>query len=819
MKGKKIQRLACVLLAALLTVGCYGDSKKKPLESSKDSSRKERQGKNPEAEGEEALLEKDAYGWEEIPIEARSSKFNLSEEARKGIPVLSKEEYPMVDGSTATIPLSQGMYCLSTGATQDEAEQDIIHNKTTESYYRLLRGDVDLVIAYEPPQAFYEDMKKSDKKLDIRPIGRDALVFLANEGNPVESLTGQQLLDIYSGKISNWSEVGGRDREIAAFQRPSGSGSQTLMEKLVMKDVPMSKARAAWVATEMGELVDRVASYNNEENALGYSVYFYARNMYEQPGLRFMGVDGVIPDNQTIKSGEYPYVNEFYAAIQKNASKDSPEYKLFTWLTEDEGQAFIESLGYVAVKEIEHFSGERLEAESEKETFDGWIKLEDNERLLIDGEYGIGTPGTLLLDQDAGHMTYIRDYILKEEKAVDIIDIGKPVQVLKKLPDYGRFCGIRDIPGKKWMIPPEYDDIYEMNNGLYQAIRSSDGVADYYDKNYSLIASLPSEGYTSNETEHYLWRVHMEENKAEIYDLKGKQTAEIDFSPYGNVQYLFTGPICQVNFEEKKMAAFREDGTFYYDISMVPDEICHSIEIEVEELKDAGSSGDDRIRLVSILDSGKVAILGKGSQNFAYDVEEKKLLTHAGDSVWAYGKAISVSNDEESWILDTDGKAMKSQSGIPFEKISTYMDCFCCYAALEDRIIIQDERGKEYTYLGSFGETPDVFHPHEGVFIIVVTPDWEGNGEAYVYEENELRMGGNGVMASPYEGGISAWNPHTGERISYEDDGTVWTQFDDEEWSMLKDSRAKAVVRGVYLYILDEQDRVVFKTISGNLAE
>lgn len=72
----------------------------------------------------------------------------------------------------------------------------------------------------------------------MKPIGRDALVFLTNEKNPVKSLSRQQVSRIYSGAVTNWKELLGDDREIRAFQRPKDSGSQNLMEKLVMKGTP-----------------------------------------------------------------------------------------------------------------------------------------------------------------------------------------------------------------------------------------------------------------------------------------------------------------------------------------------------------------------------------------------------------------------------------------------------------------------------------------------------------------------------------------------------------------------------------------------------
>ena len=86
-------------------------------------------------------------------------------------------------------------------------------------------GDsVKLIIAYEAPESVKEELKADGDPLDQKAIGRDALVFIVNEDNPVQSLTRQQLKDIYAGTITNWKDVGGKDQEIIAFQRRADSG-------------------------------------------------------------------------------------------------------------------------------------------------------------------------------------------------------------------------------------------------------------------------------------------------------------------------------------------------------------------------------------------------------------------------------------------------------------------------------------------------------------------------------------------------------------------------------------------------------------------
>lgn len=266
------------------------------------------------------------------------------------IPKFQREDYPRVDGSTATLPLSYALYEHSTDSSEEEAMANIIHTKTSNSYYELMNGYTDLLVVYEPSEEVKAAMEESDVKLQLKPIGKDALVFMTNSANPVSSLSSSQIVDIYSGKISNWKEVGGADLEILNFQRPVNSGSQTLMEKLVMKGVELEEALDEMRPSSMGDILEDIASYNNTANALGFSVYFYAQNMYQVPGLRFMEVDQVLPANESIKSGEYPYVNDFYAVIREDEPEDSPAHQLFDWLTTSDGQKLIEDLGYVGVQ-------------------------------------------------------------------------------------------------------------------------------------------------------------------------------------------------------------------------------------------------------------------------------------------------------------------------------------------------------------------------------------------------------------------------------------------------------------------------------------
>jgi len=270
-------------------------------------------------------------------------------EAPKKTVLFDEKTMPRLDGSTANIPLAELLLARVTDFSQEEIMKRVEFTTTPYAYVNLVNNQTDLLLVYEADENTKQELQKRGTELEYHPIGRDALVFLANEGNLVKNLTTKQLQDIYQGKITNWKALGGEDKEIVAYQRVERSGSQALMEKLVMQDLTMMDAPTELVPGDMSGLVDAIASYQNTQNALGYSVYYYARNMYQQPGLRFMSIDGKAPSNDSIRDGSYPFTNDFYAVIRKSEPAGSSARRLLQWILSEEGKRCVTDSGYVGV--------------------------------------------------------------------------------------------------------------------------------------------------------------------------------------------------------------------------------------------------------------------------------------------------------------------------------------------------------------------------------------------------------------------------------------------------------------------------------------
>ena len=253
----------------------------------------------------------------------------------------------MIDGSTATIPLSEAVLLNRLGTFQG-----LEHERTHNAYLNLIDGKKDIIFVTYPSEFELDLAEKSNTELEIIPVVKDALVFLCNTANTAQTLTRRQIRDIYTGRLTNWSEVGGGDAPITAFQRPDNSGSQTLFLKLAMEGETPSDPPLTMRPSEMGGLIDAIADYNNAESALGYSVFYYVSDMYGSPDVRLMAIDGVIPTRDTIAADTYPYITHYYAVLRKDTPADHPVRELLSWMLTDEGQYAARDAGYVPMRPL-----------------------------------------------------------------------------------------------------------------------------------------------------------------------------------------------------------------------------------------------------------------------------------------------------------------------------------------------------------------------------------------------------------------------------------------------------------------------------------
>lgn len=263
------------------------------------------------------------------------------------------EHFPRIDGSTSLIPLETAIRASLLQIPTEQASQQVIHSTTYDSFYHLIDGTVDMTLTVPLSQVQREYAEKNQVQLEQVPVAKEGFVFVVNADNPIDSLTQEQLRAIYSGSITNWKQLGGEDLPIIAYQRNNDSGSQNYMIDF-MGDTPLMEAPTEQRPTSMIGLMDVIAVNDYAQQSIGYSVYSYAADMYENSSkVKFLAIDGVKPTKQTMASGEYPLLSENYALFLADQPQDSPVRRLCRWMTSDEGQQAIARAGYVPLREVE----------------------------------------------------------------------------------------------------------------------------------------------------------------------------------------------------------------------------------------------------------------------------------------------------------------------------------------------------------------------------------------------------------------------------------------------------------------------------------
>lgn len=333
--------------AAVLISGCTKNTAGESEPSSQETV---------QTSAEAAATEAGTAAPETVPASTEAAEYEFNAPGHK----FTRENFPRMDGSTAAVPLGQAIASFLLQEDYDSVQDLCRFSRTTQSFRNLMNGNCDILVVGEPNAAVYEEMDAAGFRYEIEDIATDALIFVVNENNPVDSLTTEQIRDIYSGKITNWKEVGGNDSEIVAFQRNEGAGSQALMKKLIMGSTEMAEAPIEYVIGSMGELMSAVKNYDNSADAIGYSVYYYANDMKMATGLKIIAVDGVDPNEDTIRNRAYPHLNAYYCVIPAEPDRTSAlasaradgAKAIMNWLATEDGQKLVASRGYVSIMNV-----------------------------------------------------------------------------------------------------------------------------------------------------------------------------------------------------------------------------------------------------------------------------------------------------------------------------------------------------------------------------------------------------------------------------------------------------------------------------------
>lgn len=256
---------------------------------------------------------------------------------------VSDDTLVRVDASLATQPL---MDAYVEGLKDYNLKKD--YTNTDPAYTKLINGETDLIIVTEPSSDELKRASDAGVELEVTPVVNEGFVFFTNVNNLVNGLSLKEIQDIYTDKITNWNQVGGDNAKIIAYQRPENSGSQTGMLSLVMKDKKIKEPKREEYIESMAGIIDAVANYDNSKDSIGYSYYYYATTMYGNENIKFLAVDGVSPNHDTIKDESYPLITAYYIVTLKDTENDAVS-KVKKAMLESKGQEIARNAGYIEI--------------------------------------------------------------------------------------------------------------------------------------------------------------------------------------------------------------------------------------------------------------------------------------------------------------------------------------------------------------------------------------------------------------------------------------------------------------------------------------
>ena len=329
--------------------------------------------------------------------------------------------FPVLDGSDSTSPLRYILMCKLLGfdyewqaspfiQNPDEAPKQVVpiftcsederrelltkrllNSNTHQSFMNLIDDKVEVIItarSISRDEKAYAD--EQGVTLIEKPIARDALAFMVNLKNPVNNLSIEQIRGIYTGEIVNWSEVGGLDCMMKPYVRNRNSGSQEKFETMVMVGLTIKDFPEMQIGTTM-----MAPYYQLEQDTAGiaFTPFYYYKVMVGSGSTKAIGVNGVAMTKENIKNDTYPYTSHVYTAVRSDIDKSSMAYRLFEFLTSEEGQAIVDESGYVSLQTastgirdvapsgkdapVYNLSGQRLKAPNKG------INIIGNKKLLV----------------------------------------------------------------------------------------------------------------------------------------------------------------------------------------------------------------------------------------------------------------------------------------------------------------------------------------------------------------------------------------------------------------------------------------------------
>jgi phosphate transport system substrate-binding protein len=209
----------------------------------------------------------------------------------------------------------------------------------------LINGTTDICSSSRPikkDEVAQLEQKFGYKGLEIR-VAMDGLAIYVHKSNPVKQLTMAQIKDIFTGKVTNWKDVGGKDAKILLYSRENNSGTYEFFKEHVL-----NKQDFAATAQHMAGTAALINAISKDPNGIGFGGSAYAKNVKAVPVAKDAGSKAITPNVASIHSGEYPISRFLYFYL--NRKPEGNVKKFIDWVISPAGQKVVTEVGYYPIK-------------------------------------------------------------------------------------------------------------------------------------------------------------------------------------------------------------------------------------------------------------------------------------------------------------------------------------------------------------------------------------------------------------------------------------------------------------------------------------
>jgi phosphate transport system substrate-binding protein len=205
----------------------------------------------------------------------------------------------------------------------------------------LINGGTDICEASRPMKEKEKEMvrKRHGREVVEIPVALDGIAIYVPESSPVKALTLGQLKAIYTGRVGNWSEVGGPDRRIVVYSRENNSGTYVFFKEHVLDNEDFGRE----VQTLPGTAAV-VNAVSKDPASIGYGGIAYASGIRPVAVKSDDAAGGVLPSIETVERGTYPLSRQLF--FYTVGAPQGTTKQFIDWVLTPEGQEICEKVGY-----------------------------------------------------------------------------------------------------------------------------------------------------------------------------------------------------------------------------------------------------------------------------------------------------------------------------------------------------------------------------------------------------------------------------------------------------------------------------------------